>query len=53
MEIMLIQRSIPDVNADILSEIAVIIFQTSVDLVNSINEIDFEKSKIMVATAKR
>ena len=43
----------PDVNADILSEIAEIIFQTSVDLVNSINETDFEKSKIMVATAKR
>lgn len=43
----------PDVNADILSEIAVIIFQTSVDLVNSINEGDFKRTKIMVATAKR
>jgi len=43
----------PDVNADILSEIAEIIFQTSVDLVNSINEADFQTSKIMVATAKK
>ena len=43
----------PDVNADILSEIAEIIFQTSVDLVNSITETDFQTSKIMVATAKR
>ena len=43
----------PDVNADILSEIAEIIFQTSVDLVNSINETDFQTSKIMVDPGKR
>lgn len=39
---------IPDVNADILSEIATIIFQLSIDLVNYINADDFNSSQIFI-----
>lgn len=39
---------IPDVNADILSEIATIVFQLSIDLVNYINAEDFNSSQIFI-----
>ncbi|WP_247913489.1 hypothetical protein [Streptococcus parasanguinis] len=37
---------IPDVNADILSDISDIVFQVSIDLVNNIEKNDFSKAKI-------
>ena len=44
---------IPDVNADILFELSEIIFQFSIDLVNSIAVKDFTISKIMQNISKR
>ncbi len=37
---------IPDINADILSDISDIVFQVSIDLVNNIEKNDFSKAKI-------